>query len=820
MLVAFTYYPPTFFLRTPLVQASSTRPPAKVTASASTIATIRLAIDATTKQEYTRAERLYRAVLRSDPNSVAANANLGLVLSLLGRPVAAATFLRKAAALEPTSPDFLGQAALILMKSNQFAQAIVDAKASLRIAPNHRPALLALGVSLLATNQAADAIAPLRYLFETGRGLDTEAAIRYSVALSSVGRLADAILIMRKQATTTPSSAMVFVMLGDLAGQIGFDKKDKVLLLEARSAYSKAFKLNPGNTRAGVNAGLSAEMAGEPLTAKSWYLTVLKKSPNVAAARHGLGRSLLQDVTLSEGERVRRARIEFEKAVAIEPKSADFLTSLAYSYLHPSQPDFQKASQSFRAALTLRPDDVRARRGLIDALWRSEQRDAALIAQESLAKSLPLDWESQHRLASMYQFLNKRPQYLAALGGLSAAFPKDNRAPKELGIALEQDGNMKDAIQALEDAVLRSPLDADALVSLGLVLDKTGKLVDAEKRYRAALLVNPRHLSANQSLLTHLDRASDTSKSLQHRRAWLTADPSSNDARWSLVQMLIQLKQDDEALKEISQLALKSGDPLRPTYRFAAASLFEQRERWNDAVTELSRIAQTEPSDVTSLRIAVATERSGQVDAAERVLETLLLKTKDKVRVQLALAGLRERAKRWGLAASLYEDLVTTSPDHFAALDGLIRCREVDGGFDKVLAFTKQYMIAPSSPPSRALLIATERAFVSNKHSDQWDDLILSMSKKFDQDMSVLQALVKTQTRPGASADSKKLGLVTWTKLSALFPGDGDTWFQLGRLRGEFGDRPGSILAYREAIKIKPNGPARSALLALGEKIP
>jgi glycerol kinase len=73
-----------------------------------------------------------------------------LVYVQLGRIPDAINALRKASVLEPDQPEFSGQAALIALKANRFADAIQDARAALRIAPNHRPALLALGAALLA----------------------------------------------------------------------------------------------------------------------------------------------------------------------------------------------------------------------------------------------------------------------------------------------------------------------------------------------------------------------------------------------------------------------------------------------------------------------------------------------------------------------------------------------------------------------------------------------------------------------------------------------------------------------------------------------
>ena len=788
-------------------------------ASATSLATIRLAIDATKQRDYKRAERLYKSVLAKEPKNVAAQANIGLVYVQLGRIPDAIAALRKAALLEPDQPEFPGQAALIALKANRFADAIQDAKAALRIAPNHRPALLALGAAFLAQQKPIDAIPPLKLLYETGRGTDSDAAIRYAIALSSTGQLQPALVVVRSQVGKSPKVAALQVMRGDIAGQLGFDKKDKELLTEARTAYLAAFKLSPSMTRAGLNAGLSAEMAGSPLDAKAIYQQVLKKAPNIAAARHGLGRCLLQDPTLSETERIRQARIELEKAVALEPKQPEYLTTLAYSYLYPAAPEFMKAAQTFKAALSLRPDDVRARMGYIDALWRSEQRDAAVVQQVSLVKSIPTDWDAAHRLAAMYQTLGKRPAYLEQLRAIDSAFPKDARAAKELGIALEQDGQFEKAVDILASAVKRAPKDADIHVTLGLVLEKQGKQADAKAQYATAIELDPKLVSANQALLALLDRDPAPDSGLSQRRKWLAADPTSNDARWSLIQQLIRLKKDDEALAEIAKLTLRAGDSMRSTYRFAAAGLYEQRDRWPDAVKELQTIWSTEASDSLAQRLGYALERNGQVSDAERLLKTQLTKAKEKGQLTLALAGLYERNKRFGEASTIYEDIITADPGIKVAFDGLARTRKAAGEPTKLVDFIKTLILGPSTAPPLALLIATERALLEQNQSAEWAALITAAADKFKLDTGIQKTFARNLTRPGATPEQKRQALSVLTAATVTAPQDDDLWFQLGRLQQELGDKPAAIKAYREAIKRKPNGPARSALLALGEKV-
>jgi len=452
-------------------------------------------------------------------------------------------------------------------------------------------------------------------------------------------------------------------------------------------------------------------------------------------------------------------------------------------------------------------------------LWRSDQRDAAVVQQVSLVKSIPTDWDAAHRLAAMYQTLGKHPAYLEQLRAIDTAFPKDVRAAKELGIALEQDGQFDKAVDILASAVKRAPKDADIHVTLGLVLEKQGKQADAKAQYAMAIELDPKLVSANQALLALLDRDPAPDAGLSQRRKWLAADPTSNDARWSLIQQLMRLKQDDEALTEIAKLTLRAGDSMRSTYRFAAASLYEQRERWPDAVKDLQAIWSTEPSDGLAQRLAYALERNAQVADAERLLKTQLTKAKEKGQLTLALAGLYERNKRFGEASTIYEDIITADPGIKVAFDGLARTRKASGEPTKLVEFIKTLILGPSTAPPPTLLISTERALLEQNQSAEWATLIAAAAEKFKLDTGIQKTYARNLTRPGATPEQKRMALSVLMAASVTAPQDDDIWFQIGRLQQELGDKQAAIKAYREAVKRKPNGPARSALIAMGEKV-
>jgi cytochrome c-type biogenesis protein CcmH/NrfG len=97
--------------------------------------------------------------------------------------------------------------------------------------------------------------------------------------------------------------------------------------------------------------------------------------------------------------------------------------------------------------------------------------------------------------------------------------------------------------------------------------------------------------------------------------------------------------------------------------------------------------------------------------------------------------------------------------------------------------------------------------------------LIAAAAEKFKSDAGIQKTYARNLTRPGATPEQKRMAVTVLTTASVTTPQDDEIWFQLGRLQQDLGDKPAAIKAYREAVKRKPNGPARSALLSLGEKV-
>lgn len=765
------------------------------------------------------AEALYRQILAADPRNAGVWANLGLTLARRGRVDAAIDALRRASALDGSTPEFAGQCALIALRAGRNEDAATEARRALAIAPNHIPALSALAGALVAQRRYQAAVAPLRQLDQLRRGKDPRTLQSLVFCLSVAGGRTEALPLARRLVQIAPKDASARVMLGDLAGQIGYEKKDRALLAEARAAYEKAFALNPKDTRAGLNAALAAEMAGAPMQAKAVYTRILKGRPNDPQAHYGLGRVLLSDPTLTEAARAAQARTHFEAAVAQEPRNPDYAIALGFTLAMLGPAEADRAANVLRAALSVSPDNGRARRGLVEVLWKANRREDALAEQKILVEKEPGDYDARKRLVDIHRTLGRDADAWAQLRELARRHPSDTRALKELGLLLEQANRLDEAIAAMEQALARAPKDADALVSLGLILEKAGRTGDARARYEAAVAADPKHESGNAALIALLDARGDAAAALAARERWVETDPASNKARWELALAYQRLKRDDDALAQMRRLILRKDDPLRATYRLAPVSLYEQRERFDDAVAELRRLVAEEPSEEARFRLAENLDRAGKRDEAEREIRSLMEGAKDRVRAQLALAGLHERTNRLDDAARVCEDLVQSHPEVGAAVEGLRRIRTAQGRKADADAFLETVALAGDGP-NAALMVAIDRHSIADGAPERYAALTERAVARFPKNRLALALRAQQLLRGRVSDAARAEAAALYGRIAALAPEDSDPPFQQGRLLQAIGRRDEAIAAYRESVRRKRGGPAETALKALGITIP
>jgi TolB-like protein/Flp pilus assembly protein TadD len=167
--------------------------------------------------QWTEAESEYKRALALNPNDAPAHAKYALWLSCQGRTDEAVTWIRRARALDPArvSGD---DVSWILFLAHRYDEAIRESRSVLAVDPDDGAALMRLGFSLIANNQAADAIPVLEKAVSLSKGSPAATGVLIR-AYAHAGRRADALRLLaelkqRRKSGYIPAAAFVNAWLG------------------------------------------------------------------------------------------------------------------------------------------------------------------------------------------------------------------------------------------------------------------------------------------------------------------------------------------------------------------------------------------------------------------------------------------------------------------------------------------------------------------------------------------------------------------------------------------------------------------------------
>jgi tetratricopeptide (TPR) repeat protein len=227
---------------------------------------------------------------------------------------------------------------------------------------------------------------------------------------------------------------------------------------EAPAAPPPAPSAAPRASDAELNERAEAAVnAGDWKTAEAAFRELCRRTPAAARPRRGLGAALFSLGKVDE------ALVELQRSVAIEDSGpARYNIGMAQG----QKEEFGKAADSFRRAVTLKPDYPLAWSYLVDALARTDRHmDALKTVTEARQKCTQCGPGSQfaRNLRPLVLYHQSKSARLVAQGKLDLAESGEN-------VVLNLD-----------------PDFADAYYNLGKIAVARGKLDVAEAMYRKAL---------------------------------------------------------------------------------------------------------------------------------------------------------------------------------------------------------------------------------------------------------------------------------------------------------------------------------------------
>jgi tetratricopeptide (TPR) repeat protein len=281
--------------------------------------------------------------------------------------------------------------------------------------------------------------------------------------------------------------------------------------------------------------------------------------------------------------------------------------------------------------------------------------------------------------------------------------PTDPHGPYLVGAALGGKGDTKNAIPLLErarDAGLGTP---DVSQALGDTLAKAGRWEESEAAYRAALARDPRHVASLVGLGTLLFRRQRLPEADEVLERAMQLQRDNASVRLARSALRSVQGREDEAIAELDSLPAQAWSP---RFELLLGEVNVRRERYEEAVTVLTRLTQSFPHLTPAhYWLGLAALGSGRVERAVDEFRIVIKQAPRYAPAQLGLAraliGAGRPAEALDELSAMKGPLAKELDHHLLRTEALLGLGRTD---EALRAGEEARRLAPDRPEVYALL--------------------------------------------------------------------------------------------------------------------
>jgi arylsulfatase A-like enzyme/Tfp pilus assembly protein PilF len=269
----------------------------------------------------------------------------------------------------------------------------------------------------------------------------------------------------------------------------------------------------------------------------------------------------------------------------------------------------EEAIESFKRALSLKPDDEVAMLNLANAYRNRGRTDDALAALEIFKGALkvnPRNPQAWYQLATLYLDLGQRAMAETTFREAIQANPKMGAAYNALGAIAFTRGDLDEAEKLIRKALELEPEVQAGRFNLARVLDARGRPDEAEALYREELQVYPDHGRARFNLAQLLRERGDRASFLAELRAGVESAPQFGPCYFFLAREELGAGRLDEAA-ELARRGLEKDDAseVAPLGHYVLADVYTRRGAAGKAQEEIAKARRLEAASKAHPRPAL-----------------------------------------------------------------------------------------------------------------------------------------------------------------------------------------------------------------------
>ena len=583
---------------------------------------------------YDEAEIEYKNVIQLEPMHPVALGRLGLIYYDQARLFPARAFLQRASDLQPDNLELKVKLGLIAIAFGDANTARTQAEAILSRQPEQPDAPLLLAMSVRTPKETENALA---YLQKLPPAVVSNAPVQLAIGMlklqqnqpeSAESHINAALARNPKYAEAHAALASIHLARknGPLAEQ---ELKLAAELAPVRSAmrlnYAQ-FKIQNGDP-AGGRALVEQITKDAPDYLPAWMLLAnlasaeKKYDEALAFVAKVLARDNLYPDALLLSPRLHMAKNEFpvavselEKALRVFPNSPQFLYQAGLAFVATGE--IKKAMESLNLALNQAPGYTDAKVLLASLQLQTGDQSSAITALVTVVRDHPEMIQPRLMLAEAYRARNNHADALAVYERIDQDFPGNPRTPLLRGIVLLQQRKWREAREAFNQALERTPdfLPAvEQLVTLDL-LEK--QYANARQRLETLIAKQPK----SPELQIQLARVLVAQKELPQAEIALEhaidLNPSLPAPYYILATLYVGGNRQQEAMDKLQKIL--AINPTDPKALLMSGMLHEQLKHYDQALAAYEKLLTVDPRSGIALNNAafLYAEHFNQLDKA------------------------------------------------------------------------------------------------------------------------------------------------------------------------------------------------------------
>lgn len=383
--------------------------------------------------------------------------------------------------------------------------------------------------------------------------------------------------------------------------------------------------------------------AGQIHDAERLYLAILRVQPNHPDANHNLGLLAVQMQQAAVGLPF------FQTALQQNTNNFPYWNSYIVALQESGQPDVARALMQE---------------------WRTQQLEnpGGITPNEQLAQTEPSHQEEK-KLLTLFEE-GRYAESEAYARALTVRFPKNGIGWKVLGMSSEKQGQIEQALPAMEQAVALLEEDAEAYKSLGGVLLVYGRLSDAELACRRALQIKPDYAEAHSNLGIIFKMQGRLAEAEACYQQALKIRPDLVAAYCNIANMFMEQGRLAE-----SEASYREAIKIKPDYADAhlnLGTLLNNQGRLTEAEVSYRRVIEIKPQNSDAhLNLGILLYIKGRLTEAEASFRRVMEIKPDNADAYSNLGGLLMNQGRLTEAEVSCRKALLLKPDLFEAHNNL-----------------------------------------------------------------------------------------------------------------------------------------------------